>query len=120
MTSKPHEHIRIVQRNGTTLVECTHDELIDEDLIQHWGNELFELVESPDCDKLAVSFLGVGLVASAALGKLVTLHRRMHRKGGRIVFCELQEPIRDILRTCRLDEFFTLAGTREEAVAALE
>jgi anti-sigma B factor antagonist len=119
MTLGHHQHIHALQHDGVTVVELMHEELIDEEIIRQWGDELFGVAESPDCDRLVISFARARLLASAALGKLVTLQRRIQQKGGRLVFCELPDTVGDVLRACRLDTIFTICTSRDEALAAL-
>jgi anti-anti-sigma factor len=58
-------------------------------------------------------------VTSAALGKLISLHRNLHRREGRLVVCGVQGMVADVLQTARLTDYFTMATTADEAVALL-
>lgn len=119
MTASRYEYIQASQQNGVTLIEFHVDELVDEELIQEVGDEVLNVVESPECRRLVISFRGIGMLSSSALGKLITVHRRMHRKEGKLLFCDLSETVLDVLHACRLDRFFSLSGNRDEALAAL-
>lgn len=66
--------------------------------------ELTDLVEQHQCRVLAIDMTPVNIVPSALLGVLVSLSR-----GG--VEIELRRPslvIRESLKTCRLDAYFTI------------
>ena len=119
MTGEPYQHIRTSEQNGITLIEFNLVDLVDEETIQDAGDELLKVIEAPECQKLVLSFQGVRMLSSAALGKLITVHRRMHRKEGKVLFCDLSETVLDVLHACRLDSFFSLSGDRDEALAAL-
>lgn len=93
---------------------------LSEDLnVEQLGHDLFSLVDQNDLDGLVVSLAGVEYLNSSVLGKFITLHRRLHRKQGRLVLCEPNETVREILKTSRLLDYFRVADTVPAAVAAL-
>ena len=60
-----------------------HDHKIVEDInIQQLGQEMFHLVEVVGRDKFLLNFSSVDFLSSAALGKLITLDKKMKAHGG--------------------------------------
>ena len=58
-------------------------ELLTEDVnLEQFGHELFALVEQFGCRRVVVNLKEVRMVTSAGLGKMITLHRKMHRHQG--------------------------------------
>jgi anti-sigma B factor antagonist len=95
-------------------------ELLTEDVnLEHFGHELFALVEQFGCRRIVVNLQEVRVVTSAGLGKMITLHRKMHRHQGSVVFCNLQEAVEDVLRTSRLITYLQVAPDVPSALAAL-
>jgi anti-sigma B factor antagonist len=119
MTGAEFQHIRATEHDGVTLIEFNVEDLVDEETVHEAGEEVLRVIEAPECRKLVVSFRGVRMLSSSALGKLITVHRRVHRKEGKLLFCDLSETVLDVLHACRLDSFFILIGDRQEALKAL-
>ena len=95
-------------------------ELLTEDVnLEQFGHELFALVEQFGCRRVVVNLSQVRMVTSAGLGKLITLHRKMHRHAGSVIFCHLQAAVEDVLRTSRLITYLQVADDVKAALAAL-
>jgi anti-anti-sigma factor len=95
-------------------------ELLTEDVnLEHFGHELFALVEQFGCRRIVVNLQEVRVVTSGGLGKMITLHRKMHRHQGTVIFCNLQEAVEDVLRTSRLITYLQVAPDVPSALAAL-
>ena len=56
--------------------------ILDELIIQDLGKELFSLVEDEQPRNLLLNFTNVDFLSSAALGKLISLHKKVERAGG--------------------------------------
>ena len=68
---------------GDVAVVRFRDRKIVEDInIQQLGQELFQLIEVDGRDKLLLNFSAVDFLSSAALGKLITLDKKMKAHGG--------------------------------------
>ena len=95
-------------------------ELLTEDVnLEHFGHELFALVEQFGCRRIIVNLNEVRVVTSGGLGKMITMHRKMHRHQGTVIFCNLQEAVEDVLRTSRLITYLQVAPDVPSALAAL-
>lgn len=100
-----------------TLEECqpavvatiTRPQLSEEENIDVLGKELLDLVDQYGFRKIVVSLQHVTYITSAALGKLITLHRRLHRKEGQLIVCGAAAAVKDVLQTSRLNDYFTIA-----------
>jgi anti-anti-sigma factor len=67
--------------------------------------------------ELVVDLLGVGFAGSAALGNFVALHRVARQNDGRLIFCNVDPNVIEVLRVSRLDPLFSFAADRPAAVA---
>jgi anti-sigma B factor antagonist len=96
--------------------------LVEEEPIQTIGEHLFCLVDELGRRRLLVSFEGVEFAATALLGKLITLHRKLQAVGGQLTICGLNKDLSEIFRITKLDRFLTVANhpglTTTAAVAA--
>ena len=77
------------------------------------------IVDQFGCRLLVVNFEVVSLITSAALGKFIALHRNLHRREGRLALCGVTDMMADVLSATKLDEYFRLTTTVDEAVAML-
>ncbi len=68
---------------------------------------------------VAVDLSGVGFSGSAALGHLVALHRKARQNGGRLVLCNVDPTVHEVLRASQLGSLFDMASNREAALAAI-
>ena len=89
--------------------------LTDEDNIEQMGQELFSLVEQQHFRRVILNLGMVQYLTSATIGKWITLHRKLARKQGSLVLCEIRSSIREILETSRLLTYFNTADSVESA-----
>ena len=106
-------------RGPVVIAHITRANLSEEQNIEELGQEFSTLVEHFGCRLLAVDLCLVTVVTSAALGKLISLHRNLHRRDGRLVVCGTRGMVEDVLLTSKLSDYFTMAKTTEDAVALL-
>ena len=87
--------------------------------LEQFGHELFALVEQAGCRKLVVDLTEVTAITSAGLGKMIALHRKVHRLQGGVVFCHVQAAVDEVLETSRLSTYLAIAPDVPRAVANL-
>ena len=108
-----------VSEVGDVTVVHFRDQRIIEDLgIQEMGQELFHLVEGENRNKLVLNFSSVGFMSSAALGKLITLDKKVKAKGGVLKLCNIKPEIYEVFAITRLDRLFDIKKDESEALAA--
>ncbi|MEX1098175.1 MAG: STAS domain-containing protein [Planctomycetales bacterium] len=113
-------YIRPRNVGDVAVIAFTVPRLTDDENIEQIGRELFAVIEHYGRRKVVVSLAEVSYLTSSVLGKLITLHRRLHRAGGRMVLCGFRDEVADVLETSRLDEYFETAPDVEAAVARLQ
>ena len=112
-------YFTIDDRGAVVVARIAKTGLSEEDNIEQLGQELSMLVDQFGCRRLAVNFEIVTLITSAALGKFIALHRNLHRRDGRLVLCCVADMMQDVLNATKLNEYFTVTATADEAVALL-
>jgi anti-anti-sigma factor len=70
--------------------------------------------------EVVVDLSGVGFAGSAALGNFVALHRLVRGRGGRLVLCNVDPTVKEVLRASKLDVLFEFAGDRADAVRVIK
>ncbi len=78
---------------------------------------LLELIQHKP-RRLVLDLSGVSYIDSSGVGTLVDAQRRLSRAGGKVVLAGLQDRVRGVLEITGLDQFFTIAGSVQEALEA--
>lgn len=94
--------------------------LSDDQNIEQLGQDLFALVEQFDKRKVVLSLSNVEYLTSSVLGKLITLHRKMHRQQGRLVLCDLRPDVSEIMRVSRLNDYFVVSTSLDDALQVVQ
>ena len=113
-------YLAVERDRDVTIARFTVPRLTEEENIEQLGHELALLTEKSDHRKVALDLSGVELLTSSALGKIITLHRKLHRSDGRLVLCNLSPQVREVMRVSRLIDYFKTAEDVPAAVAALQ
>jgi anti-sigma B factor antagonist len=109
-------YFAVVQQGDAFVARFVKPRLSEDENIEQMGQELLSLVEQYHCRQLVLSLEVVEFITSAALGKLITLHRRLHRKEGRLVLCHARGTVADVLKASRLHDYFTVAPSTDDAL----
>jgi anti-sigma B factor antagonist len=107
--------ISLGEIDGVPVVRLLDTRLVDEPAIRDAADQVFAAVPASGPIRLILDFGAVRQVASSMLGKLILLQRRVDASGGLLRLCEVDESIRDVLRTTNLDRLFVVARDRREA-----
>lgn len=106
--------------DDVVVVKISHEKLSEEQNLEEFGVQMFAYVDQFDCQKLALDCAAVKYASSSAIGKLITLHRKLNRTDGKLVICCLQESFTEILQAARLYNYFQVAESTEAAIAMLQ
>jgi len=96
-------HLRVDRVEDVTVVRFTTADL-GEAHMQAAAEELNALVDGLVRPRLRLDFGAVRFLTSTALGKLVTLHRRVRAAGGRLVLVNLTDLVYEVFEVSRLTE----------------
>lgn len=108
-----------VNQVGDVTVVHFRDQKIIEDLgIQELGQELFTLVEVENRKKLVLNFSSVDFLSSAALGKLITLEKKLKNRDGTLKLCCIRPEIYEVFAITRLNRLFDIKQEEADAIAA--
>lgn len=104
------------QHDDVIVATFLNSHLSDEDNIEQLGREVFALVDQFGCLKVVIDLHAVQYLTSSVLGKLITMHRKLHRQDGSFFLCHVSKTVLDVLETSRLVTYFKLFDTKEEAL----
>ena len=101
-----------------TVVNFIDRKILDEQNIQIIGEQLFSLVDEAGCARLLLNFGNVEYLSSAALGKLITLNKKLQAAGGRLILCNIDPQIYEVFEITKLDKFFNIQKEEQTALQA--
>lgn len=108
--------IDIEDINGVTVARLLEKKILDEANIEALGQELFALVDKDGRRKVILDFTHVEYLSSAALGKLITMHKKMMTAKGKLVLCSIRKEIHEVFRITQIDKILKLCGTLDDAL----
>jgi anti-sigma B factor antagonist len=111
------QRIQVCEIENVTVVRFADRKILDELIIQELGQELFSLVENEERKNLLLNFTNVEFLSSAALGKLISLHKKIERASGNLKLSNIRPEIYDVFRITRLNEKFDIKDEQEQALA---
>ena len=119
MSAQPRRRRLEVENIGdVTVVNFVDKKILEEQNIQNIGEQLFALVEQDGLTKLLLNFGNVEYLSSAALGKLITLNKKVKDAGGKLILCEITPQIYEVFEITRLDKFFRIEKDEQSALQA--
>ena len=104
--------------NDILVVDFQQTEILDQHAVDTVGQELKNLVADSQCSKVLLDMNRIELLTSAMIGQFVLLHKESRARGADLRFCNLTSEINELFRITKLDIFFELHESREEAMQA--
>ena len=113
-----YRHLEVNPVGDVTVVRFRDHKIVEDINIQQLGQELFQLVEADNHDKLLLNFSSVDFLSSAALGKLITLDKKMKAHGGTLKLSNIRPEIYEVFNITKLDRLFDIRDDEADALAA--
>jgi anti-sigma B factor antagonist len=110
--------IDVTQKGEVTVVRFVDRKILDEANIQELGVEMFKLVEQEQRKNLLLNFFNVEFLSSAALGKLITLDKKVKANGGRLKLSNIRPEIYEVFAITKLNKLFDIKDDETDALAA--
>jgi anti-sigma B factor antagonist len=108
-----------VSEVGEVTVIRFRDHKIVEDInIQELAQELFQLIEKDRREKILLNFSSVDFLSSAALGKLITLDKKVKAGGGALKLSNIKPEIFEVFSITKLTRLFDIKEEEADALAA--
>ena len=114
-----HEYQRLMvnEVGDVSVVRFRDQKIIDNLNIQELGRALTSLVEGDKRGKLLLNFSAVEFLSSAALGKLITLDKKVKAAGGALKLCQIQPEIYEVFAITKLNRLFDIKEDEADALA---
>ncbi|MGE0373838.1 MAG: STAS domain-containing protein [Planctomycetaceae bacterium] len=98
-----------------TIARFIDKKILDETNIQIIGNQLFGLVEEDGRKRIILDFSNVEYLSSAALGKLITLEKKVKSAGGKLRLCSIRPDIYEVFAITKLNQVFDIKDDQDQA-----
>ncbi len=119
MSTQPRRRRLEVEDNGeVTVVNFIDKKILDEQNIQKIGEDLFSLIDELGRKKLLLNFGNVEYLSSAALGKFITLNKKVQSVSGKLVMCNINADIFEVFEITKLNKLFNIQKDEQTALQA--
>ncbi len=112
--------LEVEQVGPVTVVRLAQRDLLDDATINAMGAQLFGLVDDMDCRRIVLNFTNVRRLASAMLGKVIGLHKRLQGVGGKLALCKIDPTLNEAFVTLQLNRLFGIFSEEQEALQSLQ
>ena len=113
-----YQRLDVNEVGDVTVVRFRDQKIIEDINIQELGRELFELVEVEKREKLVLNFSSVDFLSSAALGKLITLEKKVKANAGVLKLSNIRPEIYEVFAITKLNRLFDIKDDEADALAA--
>ncbi len=113
-----YQRLDVNEVGDVTVVRFRDRKIIDDINIQELGQELFRLIEQDGCQKLLLNFSTVDFLSSAALGKLITLDKKVKAHSGAMKLSNIRPEIYEVFAITKLNRLFDIKDDEADALAA--
>jgi anti-sigma B factor antagonist len=113
-----HRRLQVNQVGDVTVVHFVDRKILDEGNIQEMGQELFRLVEEDKRQQLLLNFSSVEFLSSAALGKLITLEKKVKAHKGKLKLSNIRPEIYEVFAITKLNKLFDIKNDEADALAS--
>ena len=113
-----HRRLQLSQVGDVTVVRFVDRKILDEANIQELGQELFQLIEDEGRKNLLLNFSSVEFLSSAALGKLITLDKKVKAHSGKLKLSNIRPEIYEVFAITKLNKLFDIKDDEADALAS--
>ena len=113
-----YRQLTVTEVGDVAVVRFNDRKIIEDISIQELGQELLNLVEGEKRKKLLLNFSAVDFLSSAALGKLITLEKRVRAANGKLKLSNIRPEILEVFTITKLTNLFDIKDDESDALAA--
>jgi anti-sigma B factor antagonist len=99
-----------------TVVNFADASILDTQVVQQIGDDLYALVDQQARRKIILDFDKVKFLSSSALGVLITLRKKADAIKGKIVLCSMKPELRKVFKIMNLEKMFDFQDNEEKAL----
>lgn len=113
-----YRRVQVSEVGDVTVVRFNDHKITEEINIQELGQELVQLVEVEKRKKILLNFSAVDFLSSAALGKLITVEKKVRANAGVLKLSNIRPDIYEVFKITKLNRLFDIKNDEADALAA--
>ena len=111
----------LTRSDGDVLVAYFQDvRIIDESRINSLGQELAELINDSDNNKIILNFQNVSFMSSAMIGKLVSFGKKCKTAKVALRLCNINDNVDEVFKLMRLNKVFAIDKDEETSLKKIK
>ena len=99
-----------------TIAKFIDRKILDENNIAIIGSQLFGMIDEEGRTKIILDFSNVEYLSSAALGKLITMEKKVKAAKGKLRLCCIRPEIYEVFAITKLNRLFKIFEDQERAL----
>jgi anti-sigma B factor antagonist len=112
-----YRHLDVNEVGNVAVVRFRDRKIVEDVNIQELGQEMFHLIEADNRERVLLNFSLVEFLSSAALGKLITLEKKVKAHGGTLKLCNIRPEIYEVFAITKLNRVFDIKEDEADALA---
>lgn len=112
--------IEVEYVGDVAVVAFVDKRILDEQNIQLIGEQLFALVDEEGRKKILLNFGNVEYLSSAALGKLITMNKKVRGAAGQLKLCNIKPEIYEVFEITKLNKVFQIYDDEASSLEAFK
>lgn len=120
MSQGRRRRIEVENVGDVAVVKFIDKRILDEQNIQLIGEQLFGLVDDDGKRKILLNFGNVEYLSSAALGKLITMNKKVRGVSGQLKLCSIRPEIYEVFEITNLNKVFQIHDDEKGALESFK
>ena len=113
-----YRRLDVSEVGDVTVIRFRDHKIVEDINIQELAQEMFQLVEKDRREKILLNFSSVEFLSSAALGKLITMDKKVKAGGGMLKLSNIKPEIYEVFAITKLNRLFDIKEEEADALAA--
>ena len=114
-----YRRLDVSEVGDVTVIRFRDHKIVEDINIQELAQEMFQLIEKDRREKILLNFSSVDFLSSAALGKLITLDKKVKAAKGKLRLCNIRPDIYEVFAITRLNKLFDIKENQEKALEGM-
>ena len=113
-----YRRLDVSEVGDVTVIRFRDHKIVEDINIQELAQEMFQLIEKDRREKILLNFSSVDFLSSAALGKLITMDKKVKAGGGMLKLSNIKPEIYEVFAITKLNRLFDIKEEEADALAA--
>ena len=113
-----YRHLMVAENGDVSVVHLTKNRVFDTGQLDDFGRELMTLIVGEGRRKLILNLSNVTFLSSAALGKVIALHKMVKAYQGRMILSNIRPELHEAFVVTKLDLLFEIRDDEQLALSA--